>query len=90
MSQASDLGEIAKTAKAVYELIGASGASYVIFWFPDHSVIAARRLPSPNNQASAHFTFGVNTKDVLDDCGMSDFEGTTYQKGRELLKRIEQ
>ena len=87
MSQASDVKEMASDA-TIYEVTGESGAVYVIFWFPDGSVCAARRLPSPSNQASARLEF-LETKECLDDCGVGDFEGTTYQKGRELLKRIE-
>lgn len=41
MSLASDFREAAKQA-TIYEVIGQSGASYVIFWFPDNSVCAAR------------------------------------------------
>lgn len=87
MSQASDFREMARDGTC-YEVTGQSGAVYVIFWFPDHSVCAARRLPAPNVRASARLEF-LETKACLDDCGMADFEGTTYQKGRELLRRIE-
>lgn len=87
MSHASDVKDLAADA-TIYEVTGMSGALYVIFWFPDGSVCAARRLPSPNNRASARLEF-LETKEVLDDCGVADFEGSTYQKGRELLRRIE-
>ena len=66
MSQASDFGDIAKQAKAVYEVVGESGASYIFFWFSE-SVIGARRLPS-ENLTSARFEFR-NTMDALNDCG---------------------
>ena len=89
MSHASEFGDAAKQAKAIYEVVGKSGASYVFFWFSDHSIIASRRLPSQNNLASARFVFGDNTMDALNDCGMTDTEGTTYQKGRALLKRLQ-
>ena len=89
MSQASKFGEQAKNANAIYEMVGNSGASYIFFWFSDGSIIAARRLPADQGQAAAQFVFGKNTKKALDDCGLSNFNGTTYQKGQELLKRIQ-
>lgn len=87
MSQASDFREMAREAKN-YEVTGRSGAVYVIFWFPDGSVTAARQLPAAGADASARLEFQV-TKPCLDDCGVNDFDGTTYQKGTELLRRIE-
>lgn len=87
MSSASEFKKMAKNA-TIYEVTGNSGAVYVIFWFPDHSVCAARRLPANNVQASARLVF-QDTKTCLDDCDMADFDGTTYQKGRELLRHIE-
>jgi hypothetical protein len=86
MSSASDFRVMAQTATA-YKVLGQSGASYVIFWFDDGSVCAARQLPS-GNKAAARLEFGA-TKPCLDDCGTADFAGTTYQKGTELLKRLE-
>jgi len=87
MSSASDFKKMANAA-TVYEVTGKSGAVYVFFWFLDFSVCAARRLPAENARASARLEF-QDTKPCLDDCGLEDFEGTTYQKGRELLRRIE-
>jgi hypothetical protein len=87
MSAASEFKQAAQTAK-IYEVTGKSGAVYIFFWFADHSVCAARRLPAGNAKASARLEFR-DTKTCLDDCGMAAFEGTTYQKGRELLKRLE-
>lgn len=88
MSQASDFRTLAQAAKT-YDVLGESGANYLIFWFPDGSVCAARRLPS-GNKAAARLAFdGASVKACLDDCGVADFAGTTYQKGTELLKRIE-
>jgi len=87
MSSASDFKNAADTA-TIYEVTGNSGAVYVIFWFPDQSVCAARRLPAGNTRASARLEF-QDTKPCLDDCGVAEFQGTTYQKGRELLRRIE-
>lgn len=88
MSAASNFREKAQTAKAIYKVLGQSGASYIIFWFDDGSVCTARPVPS-GNLAAARLEFGA-TKPILDDCGVADFEGTTYQKGTELLKRLEQ
>jgi len=85
MSAASDFRTLAQSA--AYEVLGQSGTSYVIFWFNDGSVCAARKLPS-GNKVAAHLEFGM-TKPCLDDCGVADFAGTTYQKGAELLKRLE-
>ena len=87
MSSASDFRNMAQTAR-IYEVLGQSGASYVIFWFDDGSVCAARKLPS-GNKAAARLEFGA-TKPCLNDCGVEDFPGTTYQKGAELLKRLAQ
>jgi hypothetical protein len=87
MSQASDFREAAQ-AVTIYEVMGQSGASYVIFWFDDGSVCAARKLPT-NNAAAARLEFG-SVKPCLDDCGTSDFPGSTYQKGAELLRRLRQ
>ena len=87
MSLASDFRSMAHNASANYEVVGNSGASYVIFWFKDASVCAARKLPS-GNQAAARLEF-AETKPCLDDCGVSDIEGTTYQKGQMLLKRLQ-
>jgi hypothetical protein len=86
MSSASNFKALADSS-IIYEVIGNSGAVYVIFWFPDGSVCAARRLPS-NNNASARLEFQA-TKPCLDDCSVIDVEGTTYQKGQELIRRIE-
>ena len=87
MSLASDFRNQAQAA-TIYEVLGESGASYQFFWFKDGSVCAARKQPS-GNVASAHWEFGA-TKPCLDDCGLEDYAGTTYQKGAELLRRIEQ
>lgn len=88
MSAASNFREKAQATKVIYQVLGHSGASYIIFWFDDGSVCAARPVPS-GNLAAARLEFGA-TKPILDDCGVADFEGTTYQKGTELLKRLEQ
>lgn len=88
MSQASTLAEQAKQATNIYELIGNSGATYIFFWFVDGSVTVARRKPTNNKGASAEYQFAKNVKAALDDCGLQDFEGTTYQKGAELLRRL--
>ena len=85
MSSASDFRTLARRATA-YEVIGASGSSYVVFWFSDGSVCAARKLPS-GNRAVAKLEFR-KTKPCLDDCGTADCPGTTYQKGTELLRRL--
>lgn len=86
MSSASDFRTKVQAA-TVYEVLGKSGASYLVFWFRDGSVCAARKLPS-GNRAAARLEFG-ETKPCLDDCGVADFAGTTYQKGTELLRRLE-
>lgn len=88
MSQASEFNDAANQARDMYEVIGESGATYIFFWFPDDSVTAARRQAADASQVAATYVFGKNTKAALDDCGMANFEGTTYQKGRELLKRL--
>lgn len=89
MSLGSDFKEKARQTKAIYELIGESGATYVIFWFEDGSVCAAQRVAT-QNRSVASLDFHVPIKNCLDDCGVADFEGTTYQKGTELLKRIQE
>lgn len=86
MSMASDFKAMADLA-TIYEVTGESGRVYMIFWFPDGSVNAARRLPS-GNKAAAKLEFQA-TKPCLDDCSVADFEGATYQKGQELLRRLE-
>jgi hypothetical protein len=86
MSLASDSRSQAQAA-TIYEVLGESGATYLFFWFKDGSVCAARKLPSGNG-ASARWEFGA-TKPCLDDCGLADFAGTTYQKGTELLRQLE-
>jgi hypothetical protein len=86
MSTASDFKEIARSATAIHEVMGRSGASYVIFWFDDGSVCAAQKLPS-GRSAVACLVFS-ETKRCLDDCGVDDFSGNTYRKGWELLRRI--
>ena len=88
MSNASEFNAAAAQARDIYEVIGESGATYVFFWFPDGSVTAARRVASDTSQVAATYVFGKNTKAALDDCGLADFEGTTYMKGSELLKRL--
>jgi len=85
MSLASDFKETARSAEAIYEVVAQSGS--IIFWFDDGSVCAAQRLPS-GNKAAACLEFGT-TKPRLNDCGVDDFSGATYQKGSELLRRIE-
>ena len=90
MSQASDFANQAKNATSIYEVIGESGATYVFYWFGDGSITVARRQATSNQQASAEFLFGKNVKGALDDCGLRKFDGTTYQKGAELLKRLNQ
>jgi len=87
MSLASDFKKDARSATAIYEMVGHSGASYVIFWFDDGSVCAAQKLPT-DNKTAARLEFGA-TKPCLDDCGVDDVAGTTYQKGTELLRRLE-
>lgn len=71
----------------IYEIIGKSGTTYAVFWFKDGSVIAARKSPS-GNMASARWAFG-QTKPCLNDCRVADFAGTTYQKGKEVLRRLQ-
>jgi hypothetical protein len=88
MSRSSEFNNAAGQARDIYEVIGESGATYIFFWFSDDSVTAARRKAADTSQVAATYVFGQNTKAALDDCGMADFEGTTYQKGRELLKRL--
>jgi hypothetical protein len=88
MSMASDFKDATRSARAIYEVVGQSGVSYVIFWFDDDSVCAAQKLPT-DNKAAARLEFGT-TKPCLDDCGVDDFSGTTYQKGTELLRRIKE
>jgi hypothetical protein len=85
MSLASEFRTTARTA-TIYEILGQSGASYVIFWFGDSSVCAARKLPT-NNTAVARLEFG-ETKVCLKDCGIVDTGQTTYQMGTELLARL--
>jgi hypothetical protein len=87
MSLASDFKEAARSAEAICDIVGQSGSTCVIFWLDDGSVCAAQKLPT-NNGAAARLEFGA-TKPCLDDCGVDDFPGTTYQKGTELLQRIE-
>lgn len=87
MSQASDFKDMARDAKDIYEVVGNSGASYVFFWFTDGSVCAARRLPGRSALTAARFEF-QETKVCLDDCGLANFQGSTYQMGAELLRRI--
>jgi hypothetical protein len=88
MSQASNFAEQAKNARAIYEVIGDSGSTYIFYWFGDSSITVARRQATRNQIASAEFLMGKNVRRALDDCGLHDFDGTTYQKGTELLKRI--
>ena len=85
MSGASDFRTAARSA-TIRQVIGQSGSTYIIFWFPDGSVCAAKKLAS-EDRASAQLEF-VATKPCLNDCGVSDYEGTTYQKGTELLRRL--
>lgn len=89
MAQAPEFRDMAKQA-SIYEMIGQSGRTYVIFFFPDGSVCAARRVAA-GNQASARLDFtGVDVKKALVDCGATDACGThTYQRGRDLLNRLE-
>lgn len=82
--QLRDLGKMG----TVYEVIGQSGTTYMFFWFGDGSVCAARKEPA-GNRAAAQWVF-VEAKPSLDDCGVADFAGNTYQKGIELRKRLEQ
>jgi len=86
MSQSSDFETVAKTAK-VYEMMGASGKSYVFFFFPDKSVCAAKKVAT-GNRAIAQLDFDIQTKTALRDCGI-EIHGTTYQKGQALLKQLE-
>jgi len=67
--------------------MGQSGASYIIFWFADGSVCAAKKLPT-DNRAAARLDFG-ETKTCLKDCGITDTGQTTYQMGKELLDKLE-
>jgi len=87
MSLASDFRNQAQAA-TVYEVLGESGATYLFFWFKDGSVCAARKHPS-STSASARWEFGA-TKPCLDDCGLENYPGTTYQKGAELLRRLQE
>ena len=86
MSLASDFRSQAQAA-TIYEVLGKSGVTHLFFWFQDGSVCAARKEPS-GNVASARWKFGA-TKPCLDDCGLEDYDGTTYQKGAELLRRLQ-
>jgi hypothetical protein len=87
MSQSSEFEDKAKNAIAVVESLGHSGNSYVFFFFDDNSVTAAKRVKAISQHVSAQLNFNIKVKEALDDCGVSDFDGTTYQKGRELLRR---
>lgn len=89
MAQAPELRDLARQA-SIYEIIGQSGKAYVFFFFPDQSVCAARRVATAN-QACARLDFtGVEVKQALVDCGATDACGThTYQRGRDLLNRLE-
>lgn len=86
MSQSSEFEANAKTAK-VYEVIGASGKSYVFFFFSDTSVCAAKKVAT-DSRAVARLDFNIETKRALRDCGIT-VHGTTYQEGRALLKQLE-
>lgn len=86
MSKASEFKISAKSAE-VYEVMGESGKSYVFFFFPDNSVCAAKKV-APKIRATARVDFRIKTKPALDDCGIV-VKGTTYQKGRELLRRLD-
>lgn len=86
MSQSSDFEANAKNAK-VYEVMGASGKSYVFFFFLDKSVCAAKKIAT-DNHAVAQLDFNIQTKTALRDCG-SETHGSTYQKGQAFLKQLE-
>lgn len=86
MSQSSDFETTAKTATA-YEMIGASGKTYVFFFFRDGSVCAAERVAT-GNRAAAQLDFEIETKQAMRDCG-GTARGTTYQEGAAFLKQIE-
>jgi hypothetical protein len=85
MSLASDFKTAAKSAES-YEVMGESGASYIFFFFPDHSVCAAKKV-APKKRATAQLIFQTKTKSALRDCGVV-VRGSTYQKGEELLKQL--
>ncbi len=87
MSLASDFRKTAQDATAIYEVIGQSGASYVISWFVDGSVCAAQKIPT-DNFAGARLHFG-ETKKCLKDCGIVEQGQTTYQMGKQLLAKLE-
>ncbi len=87
MSQSSDFEKAAKTSKA-YELLGEKGISYVFYFFPDHSVCAAKKVAT-TNRAVARLDFSIQTKDALRDCGSRRHGTTTYQKGTALLRQLE-
>lgn len=87
MSQSSDFEEQARKAIAIVEAIGNSGKSYVFFFFDDNSVTAAQKMAATSFSVAAQLNFAIRVNTALNDCGVSDFDGTTYQKGRELLRR---
>jgi hypothetical protein len=87
MSSASELRTLLETA-TIYEVVGYSDRNYLIFWFKDGSVCAARKRRS-DSKAAARIELGV-TKAFLDDCGVAEFRGTTYQKGTELLRQLQE
>lgn len=87
MSSRSEFKDNARQAKVIYELIDESESIYFVFWFNDGFVCAAKKT-STSNKAAASLDFQVSTKDCLNDCGVGNFEGTTYQKGAEFLERL--
>ncbi|MEI7988574.1 MAG: hypothetical protein WCI88_06015 [Chloroflexota bacterium] len=86
MSAASDFWNTAQKA-TVYEVIGKSGVTYVIFWFFDGSVCAAHRVTS-KNKASARWEFGP-IEQCLKDCGMADVVGNNEKGAWELLSKLQ-
>lgn len=89
MSQSSQFESAAKEARAVYEMMGTSGKSYVFFFFADGSITAAKKVSS-TNRAAARLDFDkVNVKAALRDCLLETVDGNTYQKGQALLKELE-
>lgn len=86
MSYASEIKNYL-TLASCYEAIGQSGATYQFFLFKDGSVCAMKKIAT-KNQAAAQWVL-VQAKPCLRDCGITDGDETTYQKGQELLKRFE-
>ncbi len=86
MSTATEFWNTAQKA-TVYEVIGKSGMTYIVFWFFDGSVCAAHKVSS-KNKASARWEFGP-LEPCLKDCGLTDVVGNTQKKAWELLSKLQ-